>query len=318
MTTPPSADGPLVTGYTASSTAREVLLGVDLAGKRAIVTGASSGIGVETARELARAGARVHLAVRDVMAGRDRAAEIVDSTENHEISVSALDLTDLASVRRFVADWTGPLDVLVNNAGVMGTPLLRTAGGWELQFATNHVGHFALATGLHGALARAQGARVVVVSSSAHHRSPVVLDDVHFERRAYDRWVAYGQSKTANILFAVEASRRWANDNIFVNALHPGAIFTNLQRWVDRDEEQRALSVARRALISFKTVEQGAATSTLLAGSPIVDGVYGRYFEDCNEALLTNSDNPNRGVEAYALDPDAAARLWTYTEKLLS
>ena len=306
------------TPFNAKSTAREVLNGVSLEGKRIVVTGASSGIGVETARELARAGAMVHLAVRDVVAGQKCADDIVATTGNPNVAVAALDLTDLNSIRRFAASWRGTLDVLVNNAGVMGTPLLRTAPGWELQFATNHVGHFALASGLHHALAAAQGARVVVVSSSGHRRSPVVFDDVHFERRDYDTWLAYGQSKTANILFAVEAAKRWSRDGIVVNALHPGAIYTGLQRWLDGDQSRRDENIARRRQLEFKSVQQGAATTALLAGSPTVEGVTGKYFEDCNEAALAGPGRPVRGVQPYALDPEAADRLWTYTEQLLA
>jgi NAD(P)-dependent dehydrogenase (short-subunit alcohol dehydrogenase family) len=308
----------ITTPFNAKSTAREVLDGVSLEGKRVVVTGASSGIGVETARELARAGAMMHLAVRDVVAGQKCAEDIAATTGNPNVAVAALDLTDLNSIRRFAASWRGPLDVLINNAGVMGTPLLRTAPGWELQFATNHVGHVALATGLHPALATAQGARVVVVSSSGHRRSPVVFDDVHFERRDYDTWLAYGQSKTANILFAVEAAKRWARDGIVVNALHPGVIYTGLQRWLDRDESRRDENIARRRQLEFKSVQQGAATTTLLAGSPTVEGVTGRYFEDCNEAVLAGPGRPFRGVQPFALDPEAADRLWTYTEQLLA
>ena len=179
-----------------------------------------------------------------------------------------------------------------------------------MQFATNHLGHFALATGLHRALAAAGGARVVSVSSSAHLRSPVVFDDIHFEHRAYDPWAAYGQSKTANVLFAVEATRRWAGDGITVNALMPGGIRTNLQRYVT-DEELNRLRARSAALRRprWKTPEQGAATSVLVATSPLLDGIGGRYFEDCNEAGR-NQPGARYGVAAYALDPDAAARLW--------
>jgi NAD(P)-dependent dehydrogenase (short-subunit alcohol dehydrogenase family) len=307
----------ITTPFNAKSTARQVLDGVGLEGKRIVVTGASSGIGVETARELARAGATVHLAVRDVVVGQKCAEEITATTGNPNLTVAALDLTDLSSVRGFTASWRGPLDVLVNNAGVMGTPLLRTAPGWELHFATNHVGHFALATGLHHALAAGQGARVVVVSSSGHRRSPVVFEDVQFEHRDYDTWLAYGQSKTANVLFAVQAARRWATDGIAVNALHPGAIYTGLQRWLDRDASRRDENMARRRQLEFKSVQQGAATTALLAGSPTVEGATGKYFEDCNEAVLADPDHPFRGVHPFALDPQAADRLWTYTEQLL-
>jgi NAD(P)-dependent dehydrogenase (short-subunit alcohol dehydrogenase family) len=309
----------VMTPFNAKSTAQAVLEGVSLAGKRAVVTGASSGIGLETARELARAGARVCLAVRDVEAGRRCAVDILTTTGNPEIFVAGLDLADPASVARFVASWSGALDVLVNNAGVMGVPLRRTQPGWDFHFATNHVGHFALALGLHRALAAAGGARVVSVSSSGHRRSPVVFDDVQFEHRDYDAWLAYGQSKTANVLFSVEASSRWAPDGIAVNALHPGAIRTGIQRWVDQDESRQAENAARRRQLTFKTIQQGAATSALLAGSPAVEGVTGKYFEDCNEAVIAGPDQRpgGGGVQPYALDPEAASRLWTYTDRLL-
>jgi NAD(P)-dependent dehydrogenase (short-subunit alcohol dehydrogenase family) len=319
MTTATSQLGCRVTTpFDAHSTAADVMAGLDLRGKRIIVTGGSSGIGVETARELARAGAEVTLAVRDTDAGTRTAADITTTTGNADIHVAPLDLTDQSSVAAFVAAWTGPLHVLVNNAGIMASPELRTPEGWELQFATNHLGHFALATGLHDALAAAGGARIVSVSSSGHLRSPVVFDDIHFRERAYDPWLAYGQAKTANVLFAVAATTRWSDDGIVANALMPGAIPTNLQRYIDDAELQRI-----RAMIggtqapAWKTVEQGAATSVLLAASPLVDGVGGRYFEDCNEAL-ENIEGSRTGVAAYALDPRAAERLWQVSVETLA
>ncbi|WP_433045511.1 SDR family NAD(P)-dependent oxidoreductase [Dactylosporangium sp. CS-033363] len=295
------------TPFSKTSAAREVIAGVDLSGKRAIVTGGASGIGVETARALAGAGAEVTLAVRDTAAAEAFAAEIQART-------MPLDLADQASVRKFGEAWEGPLHILVNNAGVMARPLGRSVEGWELQFATNHYGHFALATGLLPALRAAGGARVVSVSSSGHQFSPVVFDDIHFERREYEAWSAYGQSKTANILFAVEATRRWSGDGVFVNALHPGSIRTNLQRYVDQAELQRLREATGNPNPEFKTTEQGAATSVLLAASPLLDGVGGRYFEDCNEAG-PHLPGTRTGVEAYALDPDAAARLWDISVK---
>ena len=221
------------TEYGHDTTAAEVARGIDLSGRRIIVTGGASGIGVETARALAGTGADVTLAVRDLAAGERTAGEIVESTGNSDVHVEHLDLADRASVAAFVAAWTGPLHVLVNNAGVMASPETRTPEGWELQFATNHLGHFALALGLHDALVADGAGRIVAVSSAAHRRSPVVFEDIHFERRAYDPWLAYGQSKTANVLFAVEATRRWAGDGITANALMPGGIVTNLQRYMD-------------------------------------------------------------------------------------
>lgn len=299
----------ITTPFNAESTAAEVIAGVDLTDRRAVVTGGASGIGIETARALAAAGAEVTLAVRNTEAGERTAADIVASTGNKRVLVAGLDLADQASVAAFAATWDGPLHILVNNAGVMASPLMRSALGWEMQFATNHLGHFALATGLHDALAAAEGARIVSVSSSAHHRSPVVFSDIHFERREYDPWLAYGQSKTANVLFAVEATKRWASEGITANALMPGGIRTNLQRYVSDEELERLRAAAGVAGPRWKTPEQGAATSVLVAASPLLAGVGGRYFEDCNEAEVGKL-GARDGVAEYALDPDAAARLW--------
>ncbi|HEY7174704.1 MAG TPA: SDR family NAD(P)-dependent oxidoreductase [Micromonosporaceae bacterium] len=299
----------ITTPFSAESTAADVIGGIDLTGRRAIVTGAGSGIGIETARALAGAGAEVTIAVRNIEAGERAADDIVASTGNKAVIVAPLDLADRLSVATFVSAWEDVLHILVNNAGVMASPLTRTEDGWEMQFATNHLGHFALATGLYPALAAADGARVVSVSSSAHLRSPVVFEDIHFNERAYDPWLAYGQSKTANVLFAVEATRRWANDRILVNALMPGGIRTNLQRYVTEEELDAIRRAAGGPVAAWKTPQQGAATSVLVATSPLLDGVGGRYFEDCNQAGL-NEPGTRRGVAAYALDPEAAARLW--------
>jgi len=308
----------ITTPFSRESTAAEVIDGIDLGGKRTIVTGGASGIGVETARALASAGAEVVLAVRNLDAGARTAAEIADSTGNSRIRVSPLDLADQKSVAAFIADWDGPLHILVNNAGVMASPLARTAEGWEMQFATNHLGHFALASGLHRALAAAGGARIVAVSSAAHLRSPVVFEDIQFNHREYEPWAAYGQSKTANVLFAVEGAKRWADDGITINALHPGGIRTNLQRHVSEEELSRMRQTTSGSPApSWKTVEQGAATSILVATSPLLDGIGGRYFEDCNEAA-PHQPGTRTGVAAYALDPEAAARLWLVSEQTLA
>jgi NAD(P)-dependent dehydrogenase (short-subunit alcohol dehydrogenase family) len=299
----------ITTPYTAESTAAEVIEGIDLTGRRVIVTGGASGIGIETARALAGAGAEVTLAVRNLEAGERTAEDILTTTGNKHVLVAALDLADKASVAAFTKSWDGPLHILVNNAGVMASPLMRTPEGWELQFATNHLGHFALATGLHSALAAAGGARIVSVSSTGHLNSPVVFDDIHFRAREYDPWKAYGQSKTANILFGVDATRRWAADGIYVNSLMPGAIHTNLQRYITDEELTRMRARLGGTDPIWKTPEQGAATSVLVATSPLLDGVGGRYFEDCNEAE-PNRPGSRRGVAAYAIDPEAAALLW--------
>jgi NAD(P)-dependent dehydrogenase (short-subunit alcohol dehydrogenase family) len=306
--------GRISTGFDAHSTAAEVLAGIDLTGKRALVTGGASGIGVETARALAGAGAQVTLAVRDPRAAAVSAVagDIVATSGNRDVRLAQLDLLDRLSIASFHADWEGPLHILVNNAGVMAIPELRhTPEGWELQFATNHLGHFALALGLFDALVAGAPARIVAVSSSANLLSPVVFDDIHFAFRPYDPVLAYGQSKTADVLFAVSASARWVVEGITANALNPGAIQTNLQRHVGG-----ALATPPQ---SQKTPEQGAATSVLLASSPLLDGIGGRYFEDCNEAATVTHRTPGEftGVAAYALDRGNAERLWQESLRLL-
>ncbi len=305
----------ITTPFDARSTAAEVLEGIDLSGRRMIVTGSSSGIGVETARALAGAGAEVTLAVRNTEDGERAAADITRTTGNPSLYAVPLDLADQGSVAAFVASWDGPLHVLVNNAGIMDVPVLtRSPEGWEIQFATNHMGHFALATGLHDALAQAGsagGARIVSVSSSGHGASPIVFDDINFERRDYDPSLAYGQSKTANALFAVGATRRWASDGILANSLMPGGIWTNLQRHWSAEFLAEQEEYARGNGVLIKTPEQGAATSVLLAASPLVEDVGGRYFEDCHEAeVVDDIVDGVHGVRDYALDPTAADRLW--------
>ncbi len=292
----------LTTPFDFHSTARDVLRDVDLTGQRALVTGGASGIGLETARALVNAGAEVTLAVRRPEAAQAVAQELRAGGRG-AVHVAALDLVDLDSVRRFSADWRGPLHMLVNNAGIMALPELQhSAQGWELQWATNFLGHFALTVGLHAALKAAGGARVVSVSSSAQLLGPVVFDDLHFRFRAYEPFAAYAQAKTACVLMAVEATRRWRDDGILANALHPGAIATGLQKHtggLKTPPERR------------KTPEQGAATSVLLAASPLLSGVGGRYFEDCNEAPVVDSRPADfTGVAPYALDADNARRLW--------
>lgn len=293
-----------------SSTAMEVVEGVDLHSKRAIVTGSASGIGIETARALAKAGAEVTLAVRDLEAGERVAADIKASTGADAVNVGRLELLDWDSIDAFTRAWRGPLHILINNAGVMALPTLQLSPeGHEAQFATNHLGHFRLSLGLHDALKAAGDARIVSLSSVGHLRSPVVFDDIDFKSRPYDPRLAYGQSKTANVLFAVEATRRWRSDGITANAVHPGAIAdTNLSRYYD---PQVLADLRASGVYTYKTPEQGAATSVLVATSPLLEGVGGRYFEHCNEAeVVANPTTEMSGVAAYALDSGNAQRLW--------
>jgi NAD(P)-dependent dehydrogenase (short-subunit alcohol dehydrogenase family) len=226
----------ITTGFGFSSTTSDVTEGIDFTGKRVIVTGGASGIGTETARAFASIGAEVTLAVRNVEAAAPIAEELRESTGNSDIFVGRMDLADLSTITEFADGWTGPLHVLVNNAGIMALPELeRTPEGWEMQFATNHLGHFALAQALHGALAAAGNARIVSLSSSGHLFSPVMFDDPHFNFVPYDALVAYGQSKTASTLFAVGVTARWAKEGISSNAVMPGALATKLQRHNGRE-----------------------------------------------------------------------------------
>ena len=307
------------TPFTATSTADDVVAGLDLSSQRAIVTGGASGIGVETARALARAGADVTLAVRDTVVGEAVAAEIKKSTGNNKVHVAHLDLVDRQSIDDFVGRFSGPLHLLINNAAVMATPLLRTAEGWELQFATNHLGHFALTLGLHEALKSAGAARVVNVSSSGHLMSPVHLDDLQFDRREYTPWLGYGQAKTANVLFAVALTKRWKDDGIVANALMPGGIMTRLQRHLPQATLDKWAAAEKAGTLTMKTPEQGAATTLVAAVSPLFAGIGGRYLEDGTEAeTIENDVKANRGVRKWALDTDTAAKLWDISVELLT
>lgn len=302
----------ITTDFGMRSTAAEVVAGMSLTGKRVVVTGGASGIGVPTVLTLASHGAEVTLGVRNVQAAQKVVGEIIAATGNKNVYAATLELTDRKSIMEFTSKWQGPLDILINNAGVMAIPDLQlTEYGWEMQFATNYLGHFELVLGLYDALAAAGNARIVAVSSNGHLLSPVIFDDINFDFRFYDPWVAYGQSKTAVILFAVEASKRWASAGITVNALNPGAIATNLQRHVGGQ--------LKTPPELQKTPEQGAATSVLLATTPLMEGRSGHYFENCNEApTVSKRPADYHGVATYALDPINAERLWEKALELLS
>lgn len=328
-----TAQSPINSGFSRASTTIDIIKGVDLVGKVAIVTGGYSGLGLETARTLGSAGARVIVPARDVERARKAIAEAGGGME-----VQFMDLTDPRSIDNFARDFveTGlPLHLLINNAGIMAlSELKRDSQGNELQFATNHLGHFRLTVRLWAALKRAGGARVVSVSSAGHRFSPVVFNDINFERRDYDPFKAYGQSKTANILFAVGVDRRGKEDGIRAFSLHPGGIAaTNLGAHVGVemlkktgfvDENDRPIVDLSRDL---KSVPQGAATHVWCAVSPQLDGRGGVYCADSDITLvlpegdavnLGTEDRSNRltGVEAYAIDPQAADELWRRSEEL--
>jgi NAD(P)-dependent dehydrogenase (short-subunit alcohol dehydrogenase family) len=302
-------------GFGARSTADDVLRGIDLSGKLAIVTGGYSGLGLETTRALAEAGAHVVVPARRPATAREALADI-DGAETDE-----LDLGDLESVRAFAERFLASgraIDIVIDSAGIMACPETRVGPGWEAQFATNHLGHFALVNRLWPAIAPG-GARVVSVSSAGHHYSGIRWDDVHW-RTGYDKWEAYGQAKTANVLFAVELDRRGRDFGVRAFSLHPGGILTPLQRhlpkqeMVDRgwiDENGTPLNPE-----GFKTPRQGAATQVWAATSPQLAGLGGVYCEDCDIAEPAPADGTRTGVSAYATDPEQAARLWELSAEL--
>lgn len=322
MTTPQHS---IRSGFGEASTAAEVLAGIDLSGKTAIVTGGYSGIGTETTRALRRAGARVIVPVRD----RAKAAAALAGMD---VEIETMDLTAPVSIDAFAQRFvkTGaPLHILINSAGVMATPLSRDARGHEMQFTTNHLGHFQLTARLWPALTMAHGARVVSLSSRGHRYAAVDFDDPDFERRAYDRWIAYGQSKTANALFAVQLDALGKSQGVRAFSVHPGRIATDLARHLSRDDLQKAgaLDAQGNAIVDltrgWKSVEQGAATSVWAATSPQLAGMGGVYCEDCDIAALDERPpNPpgdtslGTGVRPWATDTQAARRLWALSEQL--
>ena len=308
-----------MTAFGEASTTDEVLEGLDLTDVNVVITGASSGLGVETARAVAAHGATVVGVVRDV----DKARRNLDEVGAPGVQLYEADLASLASIRAFTdtffSDGHDRIDVLIGNAGIMACPFGRTVDGFELQFGTNHLGHFVLVNRLMPLLSTGTPARIVMVSSAGHSFSDVSLDDPGFERTPYDPWIAYGRSKTANVLFAVELDRRLRERGVRATALHPGGILTDLGRHLT-DETMNALIEARANRtreVSFKSVPQGAATSVWAGFVADADEVGGRYCEDCAVAPVIDDPDDSPGVMAYALDPDTAASLWTRSEELV-
>ncbi|WP_371600619.1 SDR family NAD(P)-dependent oxidoreductase [Streptomyces sp. NBC_00564] len=302
-------------GFGARSTADEVLQGMDLSGKLAIVTGGYSGLGLETTRALTKAGARVVVPARRP----DAARAAVDGIEG--VEVDELDLGDLDSVRAFAERFLASgrtVDIVINNAGIMACPETRVGPGWEAQFATNHLGHYALVNRLWPAIAPG-GAHVVSVSSGGHHNSAIRWDDPHW-KTGYDKWQAYGQAKTANVLFAVQLDYLGQESGVRAFSLHPGGILTPLQRHLAKEEMvERGWIDEDGKLVNpdaFKTPEQGAATQVWAATSPQLAGMGGVYCEDCDIAEPAPADGERTGVQAYAIDPEQAARLWELSAEL--
>jgi len=317
---------PLLSGFGPKTTAEEALAGRDLRGKVAIVTGGHAGLGLETTRVLSNAGATVVIGSRDLKKAQMAVAEMKN------VEIGQLDLASPNSIDRFANAFLSsnrPLDLLINNAGIMATPLMRDDRGYEMQFATNHLGHFQLTARLWEALKKSRNARVVALSSRGHARGEVDFSDPNFDKRPYDKWAAYGQSKSANSLFAVELDKRGQEHGIRAFAAHPGGILTDLLRYMT-DEELSAYGISRENGVikvpdatkvpeRFKTIEQGAATTVWCAISSQLNGKGGVYCEDCDIAPMVPADSKLlSGVRPWAVDKAAAESLWILSEKLTS
>ena len=316
---------PINSGFGAKSEPAAVMENIDLSDKTVVVTGGYSGIGLETIRALKEAGARVVAPARR----KDIAIKELDGIIDKD-DVAEMDLADPSSVQQFVDDFTekvSSLDILINNAGIMACPEMRTSQGWELQFAVNQIGHFVLTKGLLPLMQKANGARLVTLSSTGHKISGIRWDDIHFESSDYDKWAAYGQSKTAGSLLAVEVDKRMQDSGIRAFGVHPGGIMTPLQRhleteemvalgWMNEDGEP-----TERVAKMFKSPTQGASTSLWAATSPQLDDIGGVYCEDCDVAKRQDDSDKNArfiGVADWAVDSEEASRLWEETEKILN
>jgi NAD(P)-dependent dehydrogenase (short-subunit alcohol dehydrogenase family) len=302
-------------GFGVETTAREVLGDRRLDGTIAIVTGGYAGVGLETTRALANAGATVVVPARTPDKARIALAGIPN------VELDQLDLAEPATIDAFASRFLAsgrPLHILINNAGIMAAPLTRDSRGFESHLATNHLGHFQLAARLWPALRRANGARVVALSSRGHARSGVDFDDPNFENRAYDKWIAYGQSKTANALFALALDARGASHGVRAFSVHPGAVLTELIRYMSDAEREAVIANARKGG-PVKTTEQGASTSVWAATSPQLADKGGVYCEDTDIAIAVPADHPGlTGVRPWAIDRAAADRLWTLSESCTS
>ncbi len=303
------------------STADEVLAGVGLTGKTALITGGYSGLGQETARAMAARGAHVIVAGRDGAKADAAVAEIKQATGNDKVEAFVCDLGNQAQLReagKEARERFEKIDLLINNAGVMACPYAETADGHEMQFGTNHLGHFTLTNELLPLVEKGTNPRIVNLSSRGHHMGPVDLDDPNFDNRDYEKWASYGQAKTANILHAVELEKRLSDKGIHAYAVHPGGIQTNLGRHLSEEDAAALMQRVQESDSSFqwKTIPQGAATTCYAATASELEGQGGVYLEDCHVAEL-DDQSANGGVRSYAVDPAKAERLWTLSERLV-
>ena len=317
---------PIISGFDSKSDADKIVKEEDLSGKNAIVTGGYSGIGLDTSRALVAIGAKVIIPAKRTEVAVQNLEGIV-SKEN----IVEMDLGNLNSVRKFTEDFKesfGKLDLLINNAGIMACPETRIGNGWESQFAVNHIGHFLLTKELMDTMAENDGARFVSLSSSAHSLTGILWDDIHFQNNSYDKWMAYGQSKTASSLIAIEFHRRMVDKGVSGFSVHPGGILTPLQRHLQK-EEMVALgwmdengSPSEMAKNFFKTTSQGASTTLWCATSSSLNGIGGVFCEDCDIAKRKNEVDESLqryfGVADWAVDTEEASKLWDVTEKMLA
>lgn len=304
-------------GFGADTTTDEVLAGIDLNGKTILITGGSSGLGKESARALAAHGAKVIITARNLEKASSVVAQIQQDT-GATVDVEELELGSFASIRAFakrVLERPELIDMLILNAGVMACPYSKTEDGFEMQFGTNHLGHFLMACLIAPKLA--EGGRIISLSSSGHQFSPVVFDDIQFEHRDYDRWLSYGQAKTANALFAVGLNKRLAHRGIEALAIHPGAIQTDLARHLTEDDIAMFQTRVESGAMSLKTIPSGAATQVLAATAPELAGKGGAYLADCQICEVNDEAESWSVVRSYAVDPEAADRLWQVSEKMI-
>ncbi|MEO0436443.1 MAG: SDR family NAD(P)-dependent oxidoreductase [Pseudomonadota bacterium] len=317
-----TAQQPIDSGFGRDTTALEAIQGIDLTGKLAVVTGGYSGLGLETTRALLAAGAQVLVPARRVEHAKQELASLGDQSASAE--VAELDLSNLSSVSAFCEafnDSGRSIDILINNAAVMACPETRVTNNWEIQFATNHLGHYVMTNLLYPALAADGGARVVSLSSTGHKLSPIRWEDPMFEHEDYHKWTAYGQAKTANSLFAVQLDQLGETDGVRTFAVHPGGIMTPLQRHLPREEMIQFGWIDEEGNVNeiFKSPEQGASTTIWAATSPALSGMGGVYCEDCNIAAPTELDSPTaryQGINEHAIDRESAHRLWAMSESL--